>query len=122
MHVENENSHKNVFTFRKRVFNHTLCYKVSFNLAIDKNSLGTQKHQLRTQQDTSSCGSFHLRSELVSSETLVYIGIEAKSREYKGMFKVKSRVKTWQALGIWSQQLEHKQVPKRGDRTMCPEE
>ena len=28
--------------------------------------------------------------------------------------KVKSRVKTWQVRGILSQQLEHKQVPKRG--------
>ena len=32
----------------------------------------------------------------------------------KGVFKVKSGVKTWQVRGIWSQQLEHKQVPKRG--------
>ena len=39
---------------------------------------------------------------------------EAKSRKYQGVFKVKSRVKTWQVRGIWSQQLEHKQVPKRG--------
>ena len=39
---------------------------------------------------------------------------EAKSRKYQGVFKVKSRVKTWQIRGIWSQQLEHKQVPKRG--------
>ena len=30
------------------------------------------------------------------------------------VFKVKSRVKTWQVRGIWSQQLEHKQVTKRG--------
>ena len=27
---------------------------------------------------------------------------------------MKSRVKTWQVRGIWSQQLEHKQVPKWG--------
>ena len=27
---------------------------------------------------------------------------------------MKSLVKTWQVRGIWSQQLEHKQVPKRG--------
>ena len=26
---------------------------------------------------------------------------------------MKSRVKTWQVRGIWSQQLERKQVPKR---------
>ena len=36
-----------------------------------------------------------------------------KSRKYQGVFKVKSRVKTWQIRGIWSEQLEHKQVPKR---------
>ena len=38
----------------------------------------------------------------------------AKSRKYQGVFEVKSRVKTWQVRGIWSQQLEHKQVPKWG--------
>ena len=27
---------------------------------------------------------------------------------------MKSRVKTWQVRGIWSQQMEDKQVPKRG--------
>ena len=27
---------------------------------------------------------------------------------------VKSRVKTWQIRGIWSQQLEHRKVPKMG--------
>ena len=27
---------------------------------------------------------------------------------------MKSRVKTWQVRGIWSQQLEHKQVPQWG--------
>ena len=37
----------------------------------------------------------------------------AKSRKYRGVFKVKSRVKTWQVRGVWSQQLEHKEVPKR---------
>ena len=31
----------------------------------------------------------------------------AKSRKYQGVFEVKSRVKTWQVRGIWSQQLEH---------------
>ena len=31
----------------------------------------------------------------------------AKSRKYQGVFEVKSRVKTWQIRGIWSQQLEH---------------
>ena len=44
-----------------------------------------------------------------------YIPCEkAKSRKYQRVFKVKSPVKTWQVRGIWSQQLEHKQVPKRG--------
>ena len=33
---------------------------------------------------------------------------KAKSRKYQGVFEVKSRVKTWQVRGIWSQQLEHK--------------
>ena len=31
----------------------------------------------------------------------------AKSRKYQGVCEVKSRVKTWQVRGIWSQQLEH---------------
>ena len=39
---------------------------------------------------------------------------KAKSKKYQGIFKVKSRVKTWQVRGIWSQPLEHKQVPQRG--------
>ena len=38
----------------------------------------------------------------------------AKSKKYQGVFKVKSRVKTWQIQGIWYQHLEHKQVPKWG--------
>ena len=29
---------------------------------------------------------------------------KAKSRKYRGVFKVKSRVRTWQVSGIWSQQ------------------
>ena len=40
--------------------------------------------------------------------------LNAKSRKYQGVFEVKSRVKTWQVRGIWSQQLEHWQVPKWG--------
>ena len=32
---------------------------------------------------------------------------KGKSRKYQGVFDVKSRVKTWQVRGIWSQQLEH---------------
>ena len=41
-------------------------------------------------------------------------GIKGKSRKYQGVFEVKSWVKTWQVRGIWSQQLEHKQVPQWG--------
>ena len=40
--------------------------------------------------------------------------LNAKSRKYKGVLKVKSRVKTRQFRGIWSQQFEHTQIPKRG--------
>ena len=40
--------------------------------------------------------------------------LQAKSRKYQGVFEVKSRVKTWQVRGIWSQQLKHKQVPQWG--------
>ena len=40
--------------------------------------------------------------------------VKAQSRKYQGVFKVKIRVKSWQVRGIWSQQLEHKQVPKSG--------
>ena len=36
---------------------------------------------------------------------------EAKSRKYPGVLKVKIRGKV---CGIWSQRLEHKQVPKKG--------
>ena len=42
------------------------------------------------------------------------IALEVKSRKYQGVFEVKSRAKTWQVRGIWSQQLEHQQVPKWG--------
>ena len=38
----------------------------------------------------------------------------AKSKKCRGVFKVKSRVKTRQVREIWSQQLDHKQVPKSG--------
>ena len=34
--------------------------------------------------------------------------LKAKSKKYQGVFEVKSRVKTLQVLGIWSQQFEHK--------------
>ena len=40
--------------------------------------------------------------------------MEAKSRKYQGVFRVKSREKTRQVLEYWSQQLEHEQVPKSG--------
>ena len=43
---------------------------------------------------------------------ITIIVFNAKWRKYQGVLKVKSRVKTLQARGIWSQQLEHKQVPK----------
>ena len=35
-------------------------------------------------------------------------GVEGKSRKYQGVFEAKSRVKTWQVRGIWSQQLKSK--------------
>ena len=38
--------------------------------------------------------------------------LRAKLRKYRGVFKAKSR--------NWSQQLEHKQVPKKGDGNSCP--
>ena len=40
--------------------------------------------------------------------------LQAKSRKHQGVFEVKSRVKTWQVRGIWSQQMEHKQVSQWG--------
>ena len=46
---------------------------------------------------------------------VVFINLyEAKSRQYRGVFKVKSRIEIRQVRGIWYQQLEHKQVPKGG--------
>ena len=47
-------------------------------------------------------------------EEAVNSTLEAKSRKYQGVFEMKSGVKTWQVRGIWSQQLEHKQVPQWG--------
>ena len=44
--------------------------------------------------------------------------LEAKSRKYQGVFKAKSRVEISQVRGIWSQQFEHKQVPKGGRNQM----
>ena len=42
----------------------------------------------------------------LKSGAVLFWGKE-KSRKYQGVFEVKSRVKTWQVRGIWSQQLEH---------------
>ena len=39
---------------------------------------------------------------------------EAKSKKHREVFKVKSRNKARQVREIWSQQLEHEQVPKGG--------
>ena len=39
---------------------------------------------------------------------------KAKSTRQQGVFKVKKRVKAWQVRGILFQQLQHKQVPKKG--------
>ena len=62
----------------------------------------------------SSCLLLEMVSENMQSIELSSIFKQAKSRKYQGVFKVKSRVETWQVRGIWSQQLEHKQVPKGG--------
>ena len=54
-----------------------MCYKVSFNLAIEKNiDWELKRANKEPKQDASSWCSFHMRTELVSSETFVYIGIE----------------------------------------------
>ena len=42
-----------------------------------------------------------------STSKLKISGSKVKSRKYQGVFEVKSRAKTWQVRGIWSQQLEH---------------
>ena len=44
---------------------------------------------------------------ITNTYKLQYLHSYAKSRKYQGVFEVKSRVKTWQVRGIWSQQLEH---------------
>ena len=55
------------------------------------------------------------RSEDINKDDTSILNLfKAKSRKYQGVFEVKSRVKTWQVRGIWSQQLEHKQVPQWG--------
>ena len=40
---------------------------------------------------------------------------KAKSRKYRGVFKVEGQEKTRQVQENWSQQLEHKQSKKRDD-------
>ena len=47
------------------------------------------------------------QSAIPLSNVLKKVQNQAKSRKYQGVFEVKSRVKTWQVRGIWSQQLEH---------------
>ena len=42
---------------------------------------------------------------------------KAKSRKYQGVFKVKSRVKTWQVRGILVSTLGALASPKMGDGT-----
>ena len=42
------------------------------------------------------------------------LDVLTKSRKYQVVLEVKRRVKTWQVRRIWSQQLEHKQVPQWG--------
>ena len=51
-------------------------------------------------------------------KVVVYFEIlmQSKSEKEPMVFVVKSRVKTWQVRGIWSRQLEQKQVPKGGGR------
>ena len=74
--------------------------------------VGRHLSQIRTSAKTSYI--YILPHPSLSSELLYYAQGKVNSRTYQGVFKVKSRVKTWQIRGIWSQQLEHKQVPKRG--------
>ena len=47
--------------------------------------------------------------DVTANIPIVYYSLlyHVKSRKYQGVFEVKSRVKTWQVRGIWSQQLEH---------------
>ena len=68
----------------------------------------------------SSCEPREKKRELQTEKFLPKAGFEAKSRKYQGVFEVKSRVKTWQVQGIWSQQLEHKQVLQCWNGTRCP--
>ena len=55
---------------------------------------------------------FIFRFSLVPYSPAKPIQMKAKSRKYQGAFGLKSRVKTWQVRGIWSQQFEHKKVPQ----------
>ena len=55
----------------------------------------------------------HMRISGIELSSVILCQTKTKSRKYQGVSKVKSRVKT-QIWEIWSEQLEHKQVPKRG--------
>ena len=46
--------------------------------------------------------------------------VNRKSKKYRGIFKVKSRVKIWQAREICFQQGAAQASPKKGDGTRCP--
>ena len=76
-------------------------YRKSQALTLDKIQEGVfinnDKHSLKMQKSSK-------RSVL---ELNNIENNRAKSRKYQGIFEVKSRVKTWQVRGIWSQQLEH---------------
>ena len=56
----------------------------------------------------------HNRTTQRSCDHSVWQHSQTKSRKYQGVFELKSRVQTWPVRGIWSQQLEHKQVPEWG--------
>ena len=70
--------------------------------------------QKRNSTEADSAGAsverkVHCKKRKLSKQLL----IKGKSRKYQGVFKVKSRVKTRQVWEIWSQPLEHKQVPNK---------
>ena len=78
---------------------------MSFNLAIDKDIDWEPKSTNKEpQQDTSSCGSFHLRTEL-ATETFVYIGIEpylsrALNKILKIMVRASRSPMQWRLLSV----------------------
>ena len=51
----------------------------------------------------------------------MYLYLKQNRESTEWVFKVKSREKTRHALENWSQQSEHKQVPKWWDGTKSPE-